>query len=122
MTTSTKPTRHCIFRMPHDELEKVRRTARAHGITLTELIRLRLRDLPLPDRTVEQERFTSIHALTREMQHIGHNINQVTAAIHRANKMNLPIGGEIQRFSVLLESYLTSRESLRSLLEKYLQP
>jgi hypothetical protein len=122
MTTPTKPTRHCIFRMPHDELEKVRRTARAHGITLTDLIRLRLRDLPLPDRVAEQERFQCIHALTQEMQHIGHNINQVTAAIHRANKMNLPIGGEMQRFSVLLESYLANRETLRSLLEKYLHP
>ncbi len=46
----------------------------------------------------------------------------MTAAIHRANKMNLPIGGEIQRLSVLLESYLASRETLRFLLEKYLYP
>jgi hypothetical protein len=120
MTTPAKPSRHCIFRIPTAELEKARSVARDHGITLTELIRQRLQELPLPDRKVEQSRFAAIHGLTREMQYIGHNINQVTAAIHRANKMNLPIGGEMQRFAVLIESYLASRETLRSLLEKYL--
>jgi ribosomal 50S subunit-associated protein YjgA (DUF615 family) len=110
------------FRIPGPELERARRVARAHGLSLTELIRLRLRDLPVPDRTEQQRRFEAIHALTREMQYIGHNINQVTVAIHRANRRGQSFGAALERFEGLLQAYLDTRERLRILLEQYQQP
>lgn len=110
------------FRIPAPELERARRVARAHGISLTELIRIRLRDLPVPDRAEQRQRFEAIHALTLELQYIGHNINQVTAAIHRANIRRQPFGSELGRFDSLLQAYLDSRERLRVLLEQYQRP
>jgi hypothetical protein len=110
------------FRISIRELEQAKRVARAHGITLTDLIHLRLRNLPIPDRIEQQERFTAIHTLTQELQYIGHNINQVTAAIHRANIRRHPIAPELRSFNTLLETYIASRERLKNLLEQYLQP
>jgi hypothetical protein len=110
------------FRISLRELEQAKRVARAHGVTLTDLIHLRLRNLPIPDRTEQQERFTAIHTLTQELQYIGHNINQVTTAIHRANIRRNPIAPELQSFNQLLATYLSSRDQLKTLLEQYLYP
>ena len=122
MNTPVKPTKKYSFRIPLGELEQARSVARAHGITLTELIRLRLRNLSVPDRSGQQLRFESLYALTQELQYIGHNINQVTTAIHRANIRQHSIEPELCAFNQLLESYLASRERLRVLMEQYLQP
>jgi len=122
VNTPVKPTKKYSFRIPLGELEQARSVARAHGITLTELIRLRLRNLSVPDRSGQQLRFESLHALTQELQYIGHNINQVTTAIHRANIRQHSIEPELCAFNQLLESYLASRERLRELMEQYLQP
>ena len=112
--------RHCIFRIPPADLERVRKAARNRGIPLAELIRLRLQDLPLPDRNRQSERFDDLRVIGWELQQIGNNINQVTAAIHRANLRNLPADRALARFNALMESYLQSRDRLLSLFEKYL--
>jgi ABC-type transporter Mla subunit MlaD len=60
-----------------------------------------------------------MRVITRELQHIGHNINQVTTAIHRANKQSHPIDTLLAQFNVLLRSYLEAREKLKETIEKY---
>jgi hypothetical protein len=110
------------FRISVRELDQAKRVARAHGVTLTELIHLRLKNLPIPDRADQQTRLSSIHALTQELQYIGHNINQVTTAIHRANIRRHPIAPELSSFNTLLETYIASRDRLKTLLEQYLKP
>ncbi len=122
MPTPSKPSRLFSFRIPQEELDRARRVAESHGVTLTELIRIRLRELPVPDRAGRQERFELVQALTREMQYIGHNINQATAALHRAVRRNRPMGAELGRFTTQMEAYMGSRERLRACLEKFLEP
>jgi len=85
---------------------------------MTELIRYRLRNQDLPDRTFEQQAMEALEPITRELQQIGHNLNQATAALHRANLRMQPIGPELARFNQLLGAYLGTREALRTVLEK----
>ncbi len=120
MKTPRNPMRHCIFRIPAADLERARKTARTHGIPLAELIRLRLRDLPVPDRAGQRERFEALRVIGWEMQQIGNNINQAIAAIHRANLRNLPAQHALSRFNSLLESYLQSRDRLLSAIHEFL--
>ena len=107
-------------RMETDELDRLRRIARSRGLSLTELLRYRLRDQTLPDRSLEREILASLDPIIRELQYIGHNINQATAALHRANLRRLPIGPELDRFNRLLDTYLSTRDTLRASLGQLL--
>jgi hypothetical protein len=105
-------------RMEKTEIDRLRRIARSRGLTMAELIRYRLRNQDLPDRTFEQQAMEALEPITRELQQIGHNLNQATAALHRANLRMQPIGPELARFNQLLGAYLGTREALRTVLEK----
>ena len=118
--TPTRKDGRFYVRMEKSEIERLRRVAQRRGLTMTELVRCRLRNQDPPDRAFQRAAWEALEPITRELQHIGHNLNQATAAVHRANLRMLPIGPELERFNRLLEAYLGTREALRVSLGKIL--
>ena len=57
--------------------------AERNGIDLSELIRLRLDDLPVTNQKLKNEFFKLMIDMTAEMNKIGTNINQITAGYNK---------------------------------------
>jgi hypothetical protein len=76
-------------------------------LELSELIRLRLSDLPIANQKLKTEFFTLITELTDEMNKIGVNINQITAGYNRSLLMMDAGGacGSIVEFNRLFKIY-----------------
>jgi hypothetical protein len=87
---------------------------------MTDIIMHRLNNLPVPDYTHEKELFGLIEGLTREMNHIGNNINQVTTNLHILRRTNRHPGQEIMQFNKLFQTYLEKRDDLKACLDKLL--
>lgn len=92
------------------------------GMSLSELIHSLLKNIKLPDRQNEKQLFEALSQLTREINAIGNNINQVTVAIHQiknSQKMQLD---EFEQFNFLLQQYLLKRDELRDVIYKAMFP
>lgn len=78
--------------------------AKEMGLTLSELIILRLQNLPI-DNKYDKDLKTQLLLLKREMNAIGVNINQVTHAIHIERLLQSGAGKELAAFNDLLRVY-----------------
>lgn len=78
--------------------------AKQKGMTLSELIIARLRELPV-DSIYDKELKTQLLLLKREMNAIGININQVTHALNIAKNHWLSADIELRLFNELLNIY-----------------
>ena len=110
--------RRLSIRIEEQELLRLKKLALSRGMTMTDIIVHRLHNLPVPDYTHEKELFGLIQGLTREMNHIGNNINQVTTNLHILRKTNRHPGQEIMQFNKLFLTYLEKREDLKVCLDK----
>jgi len=112
--------RRLSIRIEEQELLRVKKLALSRGMTMTDIIMHRLNNLPVPDYTHEKELFGLIEGLTREMNHIGNNINQVTTNLHILRRTNRHPGQEIMQFNKLFQTYLEKRDDLKACLDKLL--
>jgi hypothetical protein len=106
------------IRIETSELDRLRRLSKQRGVTMTEIIISRLRNLPIPDYAQQRELYEALRALTWEMNHIGNNINQVTVNLHIMRKNRQPPGTEQEAFNRLLSSYLVKLEEVRASIDK----
>ena len=113
-------TRRLSIRLEEQEFLRLKKLGLNRGMTMTDIIHHRLRNLPIPDYTHERELFSHIQALTREMNHIGNNINQVTTNLHILRKNRQYPGQEMIRFNSLFQAYLEKRDDLKACLDKLL--
>ena len=107
------------FRCSPAEKRRYQQMAKEKGIDLTKLIKLRLDgDQPIKDYTLEKQFFGQLHELTKEMGHIGNNINQVTMVLHQINNSQKIEEGEYRELAELLKQYMESRDKLSHELQK----
>jgi hypothetical protein len=112
--------RRLSIRLEEQELFRLKKIASARGMTMTDFVIHRLHNLPIPDYTHERELFAHIQALTSEINHIGNNINQVTASLHVIRKTHRHPGHEFVQFNRLFQAYLDKRDDLKDCLDKLL--
>ncbi len=118
MKTPTPRISQLHIRIEASELDKLRRLSKQRGVTMTEIIISRLRNLPIPDYAHQRELYEVLRALTWEMNHIGNNINQVTVNLHIMRKNRQPPGTEQEAFNRLMASYLLKLEEVRASIDK----
>lgn len=120
MRKRERKSRRLSIRMEEQEFLRLKKLGASRGMTMTDIIHYRLQNLPIPDYTHERELFSHIQALTREMNHIGNNINQVTANLHILRNNHQYPGNEILRFNSLFQAYLEKRDALKACFDKLL--
>lgn len=102
------------FRTTKASKDKLKAIAKRKGITLTDVIEKLLHDLPIPDIN----RFTAIHNLTKEINYIGNNINQITIAIRQMNADKKLPDGEFERLMESIQSFVEMRRQMADLLRQ----
>lgn len=108
------------IRISEEEKLKAEQTARKLGLSLTDLIKIRLKNIQVKDYKQERELVNAIHSLFNQMNRIGLNINQVTKNIHLLKAdLKLP-ENELQQFNLLLSEYNESRKHLFNKIESIL--
>jgi len=73
------------------------------GLTLTELIILLLKGNAIPDRKNQKQLYQHLSSITKEMNLIGKNINQLTTAIHQINNNNKMQTDEFKALTTVLK-------------------
>jgi hypothetical protein len=81
--------------------------AKENGMDLSELIRLRLNDLPIANQKLKNEFFQFMLDMTAEINKVGVNINQITAGYntHLKNFEFVSANENIREFNILFENY-----------------
>ena len=100
-------TTHITCRIPVEKKKTLLEIAAKNGMDLSELIRLRLDDLPLTNQRLKNEFFQVVMELTAEMNKIGTNINQITAGYNKHLKFLEAEAacGSIREFNRLFKIY-----------------
>jgi hypothetical protein len=70
------------IRLSSHELERFKSLAKKRGLSLTELVQLRIRNKPLPDRNWEKELQSMMSEFVTAVNRIGNNIEQVKLNLH----------------------------------------
>jgi hypothetical protein len=107
------------IRLPTHELDRLRTLARKKGLTMTGIVLLRLKNAPVPDLHRQRELTTLLEDVTREINHIGNNINQATMHLHilrrRRDESQVPV---FEEFNRLFRTYLETIEALGRRLDE----
>lgn len=99
-----------------DKLE-IQNNAVSLGMTVTELIIKRCKDLPVRDRGMERKIYQAMMELTTEMNYIGKNINQAVVAIHNLKFVDGQQNERLDKFNALFKEYLSKRDHISAVLE-----
>lgn len=105
-------------RITVDKKKVYKKKAKDLGLNLTELVINLLEGLQPPDREAQNSLYAYLTKITKEMNHIGNNINQVTTAIHQIKNHGIIEMGEFNTFNKLLSEYNSKRENLREAINK----
>jgi len=108
------------FRMTKSLKEKLKKQAEELDISMREIIEYRIENIPLVDNRTKKERFVAIHALCKEINYIGKNINQITIAIRQIKADRKIEDGEFKMLEYELEKYNEKRNEISELLSKNL--
>ncbi|HAO05684.1 MAG TPA: hypothetical protein DCQ50_01610 [Chryseobacterium sp.] len=113
---------HLHIRISLEDKEYIRKIVAQHGLdSISEFILLAIKSVPIQDKSFQREFIDNIKSLTRELNHIGNNINQAVTAIHIMNLRHEFNADELKRFNALMETYLQRREELKPLFKKVLK-
>ena len=105
-------------RVTEEEKAKLKKTATQAGLTITEIISARLKDMPVKNYQKENEFLLKLNELTQQLGYIGNNINQVTVSIHQIKSSLLMDSEPINEFNSLMRQYLETRSELSDNLKK----
>jgi len=108
------------FRMTKRLKEKLKQQADELDISMRKLIEQRIENTPLVDNRMKKEKFLAIHALCREINYIGKNINQITIAIRQIKSDRKIEDGEFLMLVRELKIYNEKRNEISVLLGKKL--
>jgi hypothetical protein len=100
------------LRVTKEHKKWIKERAAKTGQTITDFIIAGLQGAPTKDYNLEKEFFLQLNVLTKELGHIGNNINQVTIAIHQINKSQKMEQGEFAEFNKLMQQYPTKFKSI----------
>ena len=108
------------FRLTKAQKEELEKQADELGLTMTEFVKHRIENTPLVDNRTKREEFAAIHALCKEINYIGKNINQLTIAIRQIKSDRKIEDGEFTMLVRELEKYNEKRNEISDLLGKNL--
>ena len=108
------------FRMTKSLKEKLGKQAKELGTSMRKIIEHRIEDIQLPDNRIKKEQFEAIHALCKEINYIGKNINQITTAIRQIRADRKIEDGEFFMLMEELKKYNVMRNEIGELLGKNL--
>lgn len=108
------------FRMTKSLKEKLKKQAKELGTSMRKIIEHKIEDTPLPDNKIKKEQFEAIHALCKEINYIGKNINQLTIAIRLIKSDRKIEDGEFSMLMRELGKYNDKRNEISDLLGKNL--
>lgn len=106
---------HC--RCTVEQKGEIETNAASLGMTVTDLILARCRNIPVKDRSLERQVYEAMMALTKEFNQIGRNINQAVTAIHTLKFTDMQRDKRLDEFNALFKQYLDKRDGLSILLE-----
>jgi hypothetical protein len=86
-----KKNKRLELRVSPDEKAYLKEMAGKHQVSLSEAILQSMRGKPVNEREIKAERFERLIALTKELNYIGKNINQLTKVLWSINA-----GGKIE--------------------------
>jgi hypothetical protein len=115
-----KKSQRLDFRLTKSQKEELEKQADKFGLTMTEIIEHRIESTPLVDNRIKREEFAAIHALCKEINYIGKNINQITIAIRQIKADRKIEDGEYKMIMRELEKYNEKRNEISELLGKNL--
>ena len=115
-----KRSKQLHLRLTLFQKEELKNKAAGLGITMTEVIEHRIENTPLVDNRTKREEFAAIHALCKEINYIGKNINQITIAIRQIKVDSKIEDGEYKMIMQELEKYNEKRNEISELLGKNL--
>ncbi len=108
------------LRMKKDFKERLRKMAKDRDLSMRQVIEHSIDNIPLVDNKFKKEQFTAIHALCKEINYIGKNINQLTIAIRQIRSDKKIEEGEFSMLVLELEKYNEKRNEISELLGKNL--
>ena len=108
------------LRMTKSLKEKLKNKADEMGISMREIIEHRIEDMPIVDNRAKKEKFEAIHALCKEINYIGKNINQITIALRQIRSNKKIEDGDFLMLIQELKKYNEKRNEISDLLGKNL--
>lgn len=94
--------------------------AKKFGVPKSEVITSFIENQPLVDMNEKKERFAAINSLSKEINYIGKNINQITIALRQIRSDNKIEDGEFRLIAVQLLRYNESRDKISELIRETL--
>ena len=108
------------LRIKKDLKERLQTIAKERDLSMREVIEHGIENIPLVDYRFKKEKFAAIHALCKEINYIGKNINQFTIAIRQIRSDMKIEDGEFLGLTQELEKYNAKRNEISELLGKHL--
>lgn len=108
------------FRMTRRLKEKLKQQADELDISMRKVIEHRIENTPLVDNRIKKEKFMAVHALCKEINYIGKNINQITIAIRQIKSDKKIEDGEFLMLVEELKNYNEKRNEISEILGKNL--
>lgn len=108
------------LRMTKSLKDKLKQQADEMGISMRKIIEHRIEDTPVIDNKTKKEKFIAIHALCKEINFIGKNINQITIALRQIRSDRKIEEGEFLMLVQELKKYNEKRDEISELLGKNL--
>lgn len=115
-----KRSKQLHLRLTISQKEELKNKAAWLGVTMTEVIENIVTNIPIVDNKMKKEQFVAIHALCKEINYIGKNINQITIAIRQINSNKKIEDGEFMMLIQELKKYNEKRNEISELLGKNL--
>lgn len=108
------------FRMTKSLKAKLKQQASILGISMRKMIEHQIENTPFIDNRTKKEKFAAIHALCKEINYIGKNINQITIALRQINANKKIEDGDFLMLMQELKKYNEKRNEISELLGKNL--
>ena len=108
------------LRIKKDLKARLQTIAKERDLSMREVIEHGIENIPVVDNRFKKEKFAAIHALCKEINYIGKNINQLTIAIRQIRSASKIDEGEFLGLTHELEKYNAKRNEISELLGKHL--
>ena len=108
------------IRITKADKERLEEKANLFGISVAEIITNLIKDIPITDRKLKNEKFQAVHSLCKEINYIGNNINQITIALRQIRADKKIPDGEYELLEDQLKKYNEKRNEISELLGKNL--
>lgn len=108
------------FRMSKSLKEKLKQQANEMDISMRKIIEHQIEKTDFEDNRTKKERFAAVHALCKEINFIGKNINQITIALRQIRSDRKIEDGEFAMLIIELKKYNEKRNEISELLGKIL--